>query len=67
MAVLTAPPRIRKPTMTTKTRKTTRSDERAGHVHGHAGDQIVAIDVDANGVRDDHDCEQRAMPVKMKL
>jgi hypothetical protein len=41
MEVLMAPERIRKPTMTTKMRKTI-EDMRAGHVHGQAGDQVVA-------------------------
>ena len=60
MAVLTAPPRMRKPTMTTKTRKATRMASGPGHVHGHAGDEVVAVDRDADGVRDDHDGKQGA-------
>ena len=35
-------------------------DVRADHVHGHAGDEVVAVDMHADGVGDDHDGEQRA-------
>ena len=57
--VLMAPERIRKPTSTTKMRKAMRGDQRARHVHGQAGDQVVLVDVRARAVGNQHGGQQR--------
>ena len=58
MEVLTAPERMRNPTMTTKTRKMMRRTCGPDHVHGEAGDQVVLVDWDAHGIRNEHDGQQ---------
>ena len=57
IAVFTAPARIRKPTTTTNAWNTSRSAERADHVHREAGDQVV-VELRPHGVGDDRDREE---------
>ena len=54
MAVFTAPERIRNPTTTTNPRNSQPQELRAPHVHRQAGDQVVLVNRNADGVRDDH-------------